>query len=258
VLGAARQQLGGMDALILNHIMNSGEAYDSRGWLGAGGGDWQRQLAIVRQTFDVNTFSFMSLATAALPELEATGGAIVVVSSMAGKMGLPAVAAYSSSKHALHGFFDSLRHDLVNSRSNVSITTAILGSIDTESAKKGTTLPDGSPALPNVAWSPADECAAAIARGGGTPSPLRPFPPSARRPIHATASQLLCSDLHLAHCLPAALRTREVYFPPVEILSSLLIRPFAPSLLDSAVRLVMSSKPLALQLREALLPHDQQ
>ena len=177
MLGAARQQLGGMDALILNHIMNSGEAYDSRGWLGAGGGDWQRQLAIVRQTFDVNTFSFMSLATAALPELEATGGAIVVVSSMAGKMGLPAVAAYSSSKHALHGFFDSLRHDLVNSRSNVSITTAILGSIDTESAKKGTTLPDGSPALPNVAWSPADECAAAIARGGGTPSPLRPFAP---------------------------------------------------------------------------------
>ena len=109
------------------------------GWLS------QRQLAIVRQTFDVNTFSFMSLATAALPVLEATGGAIVVVSSMAGKMGLPAVAAYSSSKHALHGFFDSLRHDLANSRSNVSITTAILGSIDTESAKKGTTLPDGSP-----------------------------------------------------------------------------------------------------------------
>ena len=174
---------------------------------------------------------------------------------MAGKMGLPAVAAYSSSKHALHGFFDSLRHDLVNSRSNVSITTAILGSIDTESAKKGTTLPDGSPALPNVAWSPADDCAAAITRGGGTPSPLPPFP---RRPIHATASQLLRSDLHLAHCLPAALRTREVYFPPVEILSSLLVRPFAPSLLDSAVRLVMGAEPLALQLREALLPHDQQ
>ena len=88
--------------------------------------------------------------------------------------------------------------------------------------------------------------------------PPSPLSPSARRPVHATASQLLRSDLHLAHCLPAALRTREVYFPPVEILSSLLIRPFAPSLLDSAVRLVMSQEPLALQLREALLPHDQQ
>ena len=85
-----------------------------------------------------------------------------------------------------------------------------------------------------------------------------PFPPPPRRAPPRLRSQLLRSDLHLAHCLPAALRTREVYFPPVEILSSLLIRPFAPSLLDSAVRLVMSSKPLALQLREALLPHDQQ
>ena len=57
------------------------------------------QLAALRQTFDVNTFSFIALATAALPDLEASHGAIVAVSSMAGKMGLPAVAAYSASKH---------------------------------------------------------------------------------------------------------------------------------------------------------------
>ena len=109
--------------------------------------------------FDVNTFSFIALATAALPELEVSRGTIVAVSSMAGKMGLPAVAVYSGSKHALHGFFDSLRHDLINSGSNVSVTTAVLGSIDTNSARKGTALPDGTPALPNVHWAPADECA---------------------------------------------------------------------------------------------------
>ena len=79
--------------------MNSGTAYDSAGWLAAGGGDWTQQLATLRQTFDVNTFSFIALATAALPELESSRGAIVAVSSMAGKMGLPAVAAYSASKH---------------------------------------------------------------------------------------------------------------------------------------------------------------
>lgn len=56
--------------------------------------------------------------------------------------------AYSSSKHALHGFFDSLRHDLINSGSAVSVTTAVLGSIDTESARTGTLNPDGTPALP--------------------------------------------------------------------------------------------------------------
>jgi hypothetical protein len=35
VLGAAKAELGGIDILILNHIMNSGAAYDSRGWLAA-------------------------------------------------------------------------------------------------------------------------------------------------------------------------------------------------------------------------------
>lgn len=92
VLAAAKAELGGVDILYLNHIMNSGAAYDSRGWLGGSGSDWEQQLATVRTTFDVNTFSFISLATAALPALESSSGAIVIVSSMAGKMGLPAVA----------------------------------------------------------------------------------------------------------------------------------------------------------------------
>lgn len=214
VISAAKAELGGLDILILNHIVNSGSAYDSRGWLAAGGGEWKQQLAILRETFDVNTFSFVALATAALPELEASSGALVAVSSMAGKMGLPAVAVYSASKHALHGFFDSLRHDLINSGSNVSVTTVVLGSIDTESARKGTALPDGKPALPNVAWAPADECAAAIAKGG-------------------------------------VLRTREVHYPASEIGVSVLLRPFLPDVLDRIVRLVMSPVPLAEQLSAA-------
>lgn len=209
VINAAKAELGGLDILILNHIVNSGSAYDSKGWLATG--EWKQQLANLRETFDVNTFSFVALATAALPELEATRGAIVVVSSMAGKMGLPAVAIYSGSKHALHGYFDSLRHDLINAGSNVSVTTAVLGSIDTESARKGTALPDGTPALPNVAWAPADECAAAIAKGG-------------------------------------VLRTREVHYPALEIGASVLLRPLLPDTLDRIVRLVMSPVPLTEQL----------
>ena len=100
VMGAAKAELGGLDILILNHIVNSGTAYNSKGWLAYGGeNEWAEQLAALRQTFDVNTFSFIALASAALPDLEASHGAIVAVSSMAGKMGLPAVAAYSASKH---------------------------------------------------------------------------------------------------------------------------------------------------------------
>ena len=38
------------------------------------------------------------------------------MSSVAGKAGLPFSAAYTGSKHALHGYFESLRSDLNNSQ----------------------------------------------------------------------------------------------------------------------------------------------
>ena len=39
-----------------------------------------------------------------------------------GKIGMPFVALYSSTKHTLHGFFDSLRHELMLRRVDVAIT----------------------------------------------------------------------------------------------------------------------------------------
>jgi short-subunit dehydrogenase len=71
-----------------------------------------------------------------MPWLEASRGRLVVVSSAAGKLGLPRVAPYAATKHALHGFFDSLRHELREKASNVTVTMAVLGSIDTVSAKQ--------------------------------------------------------------------------------------------------------------------------
>lgn len=45
--------------------------------------------------------SYIYLATYALPHLEASHGALSVVSSGAGQMGLPKVAPYAATKHAL-------------------------------------------------------------------------------------------------------------------------------------------------------------
>jgi short-subunit dehydrogenase len=56
----------------------------------------------------------------ALPHLKARRGRIVVVSSVAGLNGVPTRTAYSASKHALFGFFDSLRIELMGS--GVSVT----------------------------------------------------------------------------------------------------------------------------------------
>ncbi|KAJ1627629.1 hypothetical protein T492DRAFT_1023535 [Pavlovales sp. CCMP2436] len=103
---------------------------------GVAAGDGGAQ--ILRSIFAVNVFSYVLLATAALPALEASKGSLVVVSSATGKMGMPLTAAYSSTKHALHGFFDSLRHEMVLRGVDVSISLCVLGNIATLSNVEGT------------------------------------------------------------------------------------------------------------------------
>ena len=49
------------------------------------------------------------------------GGRVVVISSLVGKFGTPYRSAYSAAKHALHGFFDSLRAELHGSGVGISI-----------------------------------------------------------------------------------------------------------------------------------------
>src|SRR6185436_13035679 len=61
----------------------------------------------------INYFGTVALTKALLPEmLERKKGQIVVISSIVGKYGTPYRSAYAASKHALHGFFDSLRSEI--------------------------------------------------------------------------------------------------------------------------------------------------
>lgn len=147
--------LGGLDVVLLNHI----KPYLRR-W--AVEGD-KNDLDAMRTMFEVNTFSYIAIANYALRHLEASerGGRLGVVSSGAGKMGLPWVAPYAASKHALHGFFNSLRHDLPR-QSNTSITLAVLGSIDTPRARANT---DGVLSSSTVTWHPSSDCASVIVDG---------------------------------------------------------------------------------------------
>jgi dehydrogenase/reductase SDR family member 7 len=63
----------------------------------------------LESSIQVNLFSYIYLASYAMPALRAAGGSILVASSAAGRMGIPYVAPYSAAKHGLHGFFESLR-----------------------------------------------------------------------------------------------------------------------------------------------------
>jgi len=70
-------------------------------------------LDIDRRIMEVNFFGPVALTKAILPTMVAAGGGrIVVVSSISGKFGYHLRSAYAASKHALHGFFESLRLEM--------------------------------------------------------------------------------------------------------------------------------------------------
>ena len=67
-------------------------------------------LELDRKIMEVNYFSAVALTKSVLPVmLKQQSGHIVVMSSIAGKFGFYLRSSYSAAKHALHGFFESLR-----------------------------------------------------------------------------------------------------------------------------------------------------
>uniref|UniRef100_A0A8B9PYL3 11-beta-hydroxysteroid dehydrogenase 1 n=1 Tax=Apteryx owenii TaxID=8824 RepID=A0A8B9PYL3_APTOW len=148
VVKEAENLLGGLDMLILNHI---GKSYFSY---------FDGDVGHVQKLLRINFLSYVAMTVSALPMLKESGGSIVVVSSMAGKVGFPFTVPYSATKFALDGFFSSLRQEFSIQNVNVSITLCILGFINTESAMKA--------AADVVLMSPApkEECALEIIKGG--------------------------------------------------------------------------------------------
>lgn len=76
----------------------------------------------------VNYLAPVKLTKIILPFMIRNGGHIIAVSSVTGKYGTPYRSGYAASKHALHGFFDSLRAELTDT---VKITLVCPGFINT-------------------------------------------------------------------------------------------------------------------------------
>jgi short-subunit dehydrogenase len=80
-----------------------------------------RDPSIIREVMELNYFSLVWLTMAALPHLKASRGRIVPVASVAGLTGVPSRSAYAASKHAVVGFFDSLRIELAGTGVTVTL-----------------------------------------------------------------------------------------------------------------------------------------
>ena len=70
--------------------------------------------AVTRRVMEVNFFGAVNCTRAAMDALCASRGLIIVISSVAGFAPLIARTGYAAAKHALHGFFESLRTELVD------------------------------------------------------------------------------------------------------------------------------------------------
>ena len=94
------QTFGGIDVLVNNAGITHRSAFA------------RTEPDVIRRVMAVNFFGALHCTHAVLPALVARRGMIIVISSVAGFAPLIARTGYAASKHALHGFFESLRTEV--------------------------------------------------------------------------------------------------------------------------------------------------
>jgi dehydrogenase/reductase SDR family protein 7B len=79
-------------------------------------------IATEERIFNTNYWGTVILSKTLLPKMIASGGGnLIVLSSLVGKFGTAKRSSYAASKHALHGYFDSLRSEVYDKGIHISI-----------------------------------------------------------------------------------------------------------------------------------------
>jgi len=87
-------------------------------------------MEVNRKIMEINFFGNIALAKAVLPYMQAQkSGQFFIISSISGKFGFFLRSAYSASKHALHGYYDSLA--LEEEHNGIKVTIVCPGKINT-------------------------------------------------------------------------------------------------------------------------------
>ncbi len=110
---------GGVDILVNN------------GGVGMRGLGLDTDLEVARRVFDVDYWGAVELTRGVAPGMVKRGrGQIVVLTGVLGKFGAPRRSFYAAAKHALHGWFESLREELL--ATGVEVTFLVPGWVRTE------------------------------------------------------------------------------------------------------------------------------
>ncbi len=121
----------------------------------AGATMWARfedieDMSILARIMQVNYMGAVYCTRHALPHLKAARGRLAGIASLTALVGVPTRSGYAASKHAMRGFFDTLRIELADS--GVTVTMVYPGFVST-GIRENASGPDGRP----IAVSPVKE-----------------------------------------------------------------------------------------------------
>jgi short-subunit dehydrogenase len=127
----------------------------------------ENEMEVDRKIMETNYFGTVAFTKSIMPIYMKQGyGCFAIVSSFAGVMGIPGRSAYAASKHALHGFFESLKAENISCKLNISFI--LPGFINTEITAKGLCgdgKPYGSVETSHRLGMSASQCANGIVKG---------------------------------------------------------------------------------------------
>ena len=94
----------------------------------------ETEMCVIRKVMDIDYFAPVILTKNILPRMiERGGGQLVVTTSIAGRFGFPLRCAYSSAKHALYGFFETVQAETYDQ--NIRVTIVCPGRVQTNISK---------------------------------------------------------------------------------------------------------------------------
>jgi NAD(P)-dependent dehydrogenase (short-subunit alcohol dehydrogenase family) len=108
-----------------------------------------------------NLWGTVNGSLVAVEHLRKRGGALINVGSIASDLAFPFQGLYATSKHAVKGFTDTLRMELIAEGAPVSVTLVKPASIDTPLPNRARNYMDRQPTLPPPIYRP-EEVANAI------------------------------------------------------------------------------------------------
>jgi len=124
-------------------------------------------LETERRIMEVDFFAPVALTKLVLPRMITQGGGrFVVTSSVAGKHAVPHHSAYCAAKHALHGYFDTLRVEHL--QDNIHVTLLVIAGVKSNvfrHALAGSGAEYGPSDWDDRNGMPAEDCAEQVVEG---------------------------------------------------------------------------------------------